>query len=83
DAFDAEVEKVTADPTTLQAAWKENGLSAPTIDFLKTVPVSDLLPVDAAAQQSFQTEADFWADQKVIPSSVDVKASSVDVASLK
>ncbi|MDQ1701998.1 MAG: sulfonate transport system substrate-binding protein [Frankiaceae bacterium] len=75
-ALKAEYDKVSKDKSVLAAGYKASGLPQSTIDFLLNVPATPLEPITAEKQAAFQKEADFWTDNKVIPSKVDVAAST-------
>lgn len=79
DALESSADKAAADTSLYTAARKADGLSDAVVAFLaKDAPVS-VEPVTSTSIASWQTEADFWTAQGVIPDKVDVSSQVVQL----
>ena len=77
EALKASADKAAADTSLYDSARKADGLPNAVVAFLaKDAPVS-VEPVTSDSIASWQTEADFWSSEKVIPAKVDVSAQVV------
>jgi sulfonate transport system substrate-binding protein len=77
DALKSSADKAAADTSLYDEARKADGLSPAVVELLaRDKPVTvEAVTDDSVA--SWQTEADFWTSEKVIPSKVDVAAQVV------
>jgi sulfonate transport system substrate-binding protein len=77
NALETSANDAAADPKLYDAARQADGLSPEVVAFLARDEPVTVEPVTADSITSWQTEADFWTKEKVIPSKVDVSKQVV------
>jgi len=80
EALTASAEKAASDPSLYDAARKADGLPEPVVRFLAQDAPVTVKPVTDDTVASWQTEADFWTSEGVIPDKVDVSSQVVKLS---
>jgi sulfonate transport system substrate-binding protein len=78
-ALQSSAEKAAADPSLYEAARKADGLPDAVADFLAQDPPVTVEAVTDDTIASWQSEADFWTSEGVIPSTVEVSSQVVQL----